>query len=102
MHPLLPSYSSNAANGQPPDAALPKLSRSKKRIRTNKILKKRKKKRKKREAKTGEGKSYDGKKEVRKGEKWEEASYILFVAQMHKLRHVIVKVTSKALSDIVK
>lgn len=37
VHPLLPSYSSNAANGQPPDAALPKLSRSKKRIRTNKI-----------------------------------------------------------------
>lgn len=30
------------------------------------------------------------------------ASYILFVAQMHKLRHIIVKVMSKALSDIVK
>lgn len=31
-----------------------------------------------------------------------EASYILFVAQMHKLQHIIVKVMSKALSDIVK
>lgn len=38
------------------------------------------------------------------GEIWEGPSYrcILFVAQMHKLRRIIVKVTSKALSDVVK
>lgn len=45
--------------------------------------------------------SKEGRK-IERMEKWQGASYILFVAQMYKLRHIIVKVVSKALSDIVK
>lgn len=103
-HPLLPSYSSDAVNGQLLDPVLPKLSRSKKGIRT-KNKKKRKGNERKKNRRGKKLRLKEGNKEGRKierAEKWEVASYILFVAQMHKLRHIIVKVMPNALSDIVK